>query len=160
MIKPRSLTKETTWIWSQDPALDTPPADAPDEARDVWIDRLRIARATNQWDGLIKAGEKPTRFSVRIIPGTYWRALLDSFAVGKYGPSSIAAMSVRLALRSVSDLIDAEGRPVNVEFSDISGFGPCAKQAVVDVLDSFSPAIVIELADFIAERQNQPGPLS
>lgn len=160
MIKPRSLTRETTWIWSQDPALDAPPADAPEAAQEAWALRLKVARDTNQWDGVIKPGEKPTRFSVRIIPGTHWRALLDSFAAGKIGPSSIAAMSVRLALRSVADLTDAEGRAIVVEFADISGFGPCAKQKVVDVLDSYSAGIVLELADFVAERQNQPGPLS
>lgn len=160
MIKPRSLTRESTWIWSQDPALDAPPDHAPEEAREAWAQRLKVARDTSQWDGLIKAGEKPTRFNVRIIPGTQWRALLDAFAAGKIGPSSIAAMSVRLALRSVSDLLDAEGRAVAVEFSELSGYGPCAKQKVVDLIDSYSAAIVLELADYIAERQNQPGPLS
>lgn len=160
MIKPPSLTRETTWIYSGDPALDAPPENAPKKAAQAWADRLKVARQTGQWDGLLKAGQKPTLFTVRIIPGTPWRALMDSYHSGKRGPAELSALVARLALVGVMHLQDADGNDVDVKFTDVAGLGSIADQKVVDVLDGYSPDIIGELSQFVMERQTAPGPLS
>jgi hypothetical protein len=157
VIKAPSLVRDYTWIWSKDPALDAPPDDAPEDARAEWARRLRVAQETGQWDGLIKAGQVPTKFTIRHIPGTQWRALIDGYQAGKFGGASMLALSVRCALKSVSHLT-ADNAETKIEFTNLDGLGPCAKQEIVDVLDGYDYSIVSELAGFIQERQSAPSP--
>lgn len=158
MINPPSLTREYTWIWGKDPALDAPSDKAPKKARDEWAERLRVARETCQYEGLIKPGQTPTRFTVRHIPGSQWRALVDGFQGGRFGGAIAAALTVRLGLRSISNLSTEDG-DVKVTHGEIeSGLGEGAKQDVIDLLDRFSPDIVTDLANYLTERQVAPGP--
>lgn len=93
MIKPASLVKEYTLVWSGDPALALPDSK---EERDK---ALELARETGVWDSLIKPGEKPTLFQVRPLSGR----LLDHWIkrCQNLTRAQSFALAVRLCLRSV-----------------------------------------------------------
>lgn len=153
MIKPPSLVREYTWIWSKDPALDAPPDDAPAEAKADWDRRVDQARDTGQWDGLIKAGQVPTKFTLRNVPGTQWRAALDALSNGRIGAASLDAIAARLAIRGVTNLDEDNGK-VEIKFKDFPGIGSIADEKIINLLDGYDMAIVAELAVHVVKRQN------
>ena len=161
MIKAPSLVREYTWIWSGDPALDAPPDHADAKQKKAWAKKLENAQDYGTWDALLKPGQKPTRFTLRIVPGSLWRELGDGYRAGRFGDASVNALTVRLALKGISDLTTDENgnsTEVSVEFAEMGALGSIAKQEIVDVLDAFSPMIVNELANYIAKRQAAPSP--
>jgi hypothetical protein len=166
VIKPPSLIREYTWIWSRDPALNSPPPDASDEDKKEWERKLKIARETGQWDALISPGQSPTRFSLRLIPGDDWRKYIDEYR--NQGVAAMTALAVRLALRGVHDLTDTDGKEVKVKLEPASGFGKIASPDIINALDAVwlaitevdptAPNIVGEMANAISDRQNGPSP--
>ena len=165
MIKPPSLIREYTWIWSRDPALNSPPSDASDEDRKEWERRLKVARETGQWDGVLAPGQEPTRFSLRLIPGDLWRKYVDEHRT--QGIATMSGLSVRLALRGVVGLTDTDGKEVKVKLEPTE-FGKIASPDVIATLDAIwlaiteldptAPNIVAEMANAINDRQNGPSP--
>lgn len=172
-MKLPSLTRESTWVWSEDPALDAPAPDAAEDVRKEWARRLETARDTGQWDGLVKAGHKLTKFTLRIVPALLWRKLIDSMG-GELGVREANSLAVRLALTAVSDLDGFDGRPYvidqNQNMKHLDGYGKVASPDVLDLLDAYLRAAretnpdakdpIDEMADAIARRQSGIRPLS
>jgi hypothetical protein len=162
------------WVWSQDPALDAPPADAPENVRAEWERRLDVARDTAQWEPLIKAGSKVTKFTLRIVPELLWRKLMDS--LGDVGARHANATAVRLALVDVSDLDGFDNKPFKVEQKHLEGYGQAATTDILDLLAAYLRAVregtgeapgrpdatdpIDEMASAIARRQTGIRPLS
>lgn len=170
-MKLPSLTQSSTWVWSEDPALDAPALDATEDVRKEWARKLDVARDTGQWDGLVKAGHKLTKFTLRIVPALLWRKLIDSMG-GELGVREANSLAVRLALTAVSDLDGFDGRPfvVDQHLKHLDGYGKVAGPDVLDLLDAYlrhareeNPDArdpIDEMADAIARRQSGIRPLS
>lgn len=156
MLKAPSLARDLTWIYSGDPALD-----APEHADDEdWQRRLAVARDTGQWAPVLKAGEVPTLFTLRPVPGIVWRAVMDQLQVGERGAGTMTALVARVALVRVDHFLGEDGKPVEVKRVDERPFGQIASTAIINALDAIDPGIVGELAKFVMERQNSIGPKS
>jgi hypothetical protein len=176
-VKLPSLTRETSWVWSEDPALDAPPRPKDDADKDSpevaawkeWERRMQTARDTGQWDGLVKAGQKLAAFNLRIVPTVAWAKLRDSTGEDM-GINSAFVLAVRLALMSVANLEDFEGKPHKVEHRHEDGYGRIATEATIDLLDAYTRAVrvdnpkasdlIVEMGAYILERQSGIRPLS
>lgn len=100
MIKPKSISKEYTLVWSQDPALQLPLDEkAADEA-------LRIARQTNKWDALIKPGELPTLFQVEPMKGTTYSWLTSEQKRRNFAGIQLYELALALVLVRVDNFGD------------------------------------------------------
>jgi hypothetical protein len=180
MFTEPSLVDDYALISSLDKALDAPaplperPAEVTPEAHAAfleqhhaellgqhkeWSHRLTVARDTGKWDGLIRAGQQPTIFRVRQLPGTLRRRLADLVSFTMVGrPSEIVALCFRCAITGIENL---GGERVKVE----PAFDPLVEEAIaprsiVDRLDRIHPAIVGELGMLIHERAMRAPPKS
>ena len=95
MIKPPSIQKEYTLIFSGDPALDLPEET---EARDL---ALKVARETGNWP--IKPGQEPTLFGLDPMSGMALTWMYSEMARKELTQIEIAEMSLRLTLKSVTN---------------------------------------------------------
>ena len=171
-MKLPSLQRESSFVWSEDPALDAPALDATDEAKAEWKRRMGVARDTGQWSGLVKAGRKLTLFNVRLIPENLWRSLVDEIAAESMGVRAGNALVVRLALRSASELDGFDGKPYTVDLKHAEKWGQIATEDAIDLLAAYyreqvrqNPDREVvnpidEMANFIARRQGGLRPLS
>lgn len=158
MIKPPSLVREYTWIWSGDEALDTPPATAPKKAKAEWQRRLDEARDTGRYDALLKPGGKPTLFSLCLIPADTWAALTGLVRSGAIADTEFPIWAGRLALRDITDtgLEDVDmTRRTDPHFPRL---GQMAPAEAVNQFASLAGPVFNEMAITIAERQVAPSP--
>lgn len=175
-MKLPSLTQETSWAWSGDPALDAPvrktgeAKKAWDARVTEWQRRLDVARQTGQWDGLLKPGATLTLFTVGYVPKLVFTRFEDEHRNGVLGVAEAMATAVQLGLRSVSNLDDFDGKAFKVEQRHHEKWGAIADAAVLDLLDAYYRHAkqadstvadpVYELGAFIISRQRGVPPLS
>jgi hypothetical protein len=163
VIKPPSLVREYTWIWSGDPALDFPetPKDAkkPSKEWKDWERRLKQARELGVYDGVLKAGQVPTKFNLRVIPNDLWMALVGLVKSGSISDVEWPLWAARMAIHSISDTGIAEEADI-IRRTD-PNFDRLGQMAPVDALNQFGP-LGIEIANdmflTILERQQSPSP--
>lgn len=163
MIKPPSLVREYTWIYSGDSALDFPssPRDAkkPSTEWKDWERRLKQARELGVYDGVMKAGQTPTRFNLRVIPNDIWLALAGLVKSGSISDVEWPMWAARMATYSITDI----GIPDEVEIVRRTDrhFDRLGQMAPVDAFNQFGP-LGIEIANdmflTILERQQSPSP--
>lgn len=164
MIRPPSLVKEYTWIWSKDPALDAPDDSATEDVLKAWADRLQRARETGNYDGLIRPGEKPTLFGLRLVPQDKWAALWSAHHAGDIGLPSLPIYGCRLALQRVTNTGLPDGDPEvkpgrAAELPRwVDQLGAMASPDMLNVFGGLAPAIAGELFGDICERQSAPSP--
>ena len=165
MIKPPSLVREYTWIWSKDPAVDSPPPDAPKKVKAEWDRKLAQARETGVYTGVLKAGEQPTLFTLRAIPQDVWGAMWSAHHAQDIGVPSLPFVAARLALRGISNTGLSEGDPeIKLVRDDklpdkwADQLGPMAHADALNAFGTWAPLIASEMWLHILERQTAPSP--
>lgn len=163
MIKPPSVLKSYTLIYSGDPALVLPPEPAepdPTGAPSARARALELARDTGSWAQLLApGGEAPTLFEMRPLPGTafdWWAAECRRRDLSQ---REAFTLILRLALRKVENF---GAHTVRVE--DVDG----QSLALPDIIDAIyaeagahGADIIDELAKIvIARARPAPRPLS
>lgn len=159
MIKPPSLVREYTWIWSKDPALDAPPAGSSKKTLTEWTRRLKNARDTGRYDGVMKAGEKATTFQLRLIPNDIWLTLVGLVKSGTISDVEWPVWAARLALNSIADT----GLPDEADMTRRTDgdFPRLGQMAPKEAFDQFGPLAIEICGDMfgtILERQAAPSP--
>jgi hypothetical protein len=160
MIAAPSLQISYDDFWSGDDAILQPPT-LPDampvaekqKAMQAYVNALRVARETGDWQAILSARGEPTRFRFRQIAGDVARKLTDIARTGK--ASETNALVFRCALL---EIVGANGFP-NFKTAvdrDYVSLGPIAPVAVTNLLDAVSPEIVNELAACVVSRINLP----
>lgn len=163
-----SIARPYGLISSLDPALDAPER-TPEETDDAWkgrldswTEQLRVARERDDWKPLLKAGETPTVFRCRHIPGDIWA--MRARVLAGMGQVEYMAHVVRLALVGIENFrpdfklklvphLDLDGKP--------TGFGKVADPAVVGELAALTDAdgnpvgetLITELGALVITRQ-------
>ena len=80
MLKPVSVTSTATIAWPEDPAFDATPEEIEQCAADM-VDDM------GAWQKLkVKPGEKPTVFTIGVIPATVLTQYEDQCSIGKIFP--------------------------------------------------------------------------
>lgn len=161
MIRPPSNISTYDEFYSKDPDIRQPkprsffdnaevhPGMHIDSARDemtrkdaIEVENLiRVARETGEWQPLI-TGPSPTKFVMRVIPGSLFRKLLDA----NYGSAEFSAMTLRIAL---TDIVLAGYK---FKTCNHPTFGKIADESVIDVLDAIDMGIVNELSMAAIQR--------
>lgn len=159
MIKPPSLVREYTWIWSKDPALDSPPGSASKKVLTEWERRLKNAREMGVYDGVMKAGEKPTTFGLQVMPNDTWLTLVGLVESGAISRVEWPIWAGRLALHSMANT----GLPEETDLTRRSDrdFPRLGQMAPAEAFNQFGPMaieIVNEMFGTILERQSAPSP--
>ena len=172
-FRPPSLSKSYDEFVSIDPAFVQLPLladDATEEQREQfkvdveeYLTKLRVARQTGDWTGMLRAGEKlenATKFTLLPVDGNIWRELLDRATQregthGRIGGAQLRALLVRLAIKSIVGFATKIERTVDDDW----GY-TMAQPEVIDILDKVHPSIVGELGTRIAERLRGVDPLS
>lgn len=152
MIRLPSVQKHYDMFVSVDPAfVQLERGDLDDaawaKAQEEHADKLRVARETGDWSGLLAGTGEPTKFTLRPIPGTMFRTLVDWLHGAKIGPAMFASLLVRASLVSVTNLGDHKVTPVTFD-----GLGKIASHTTTDLLDEIDLRIVAELAEVIQAR--------
>ena len=159
MIKPPSLVREYTWIWSQDPALDAPPKDASKKARADWDRRLKLARETGVYDGLMKPGEQPTTFSLKLIANETWLTLVGLVRSGAISDVEWPMWAGRMALHAIGNTGMAD--EADLKRQTVADFPRLGQMAPAEAFDQFGPmgiAIANDMFVTLLERQAAPSP--
>ncbi len=160
MLRPPSLQKTYDEYCSLDPAFEQPANDATDEQLEAHANRVRIARETGNWTGLLIEGGQPTKFEMRLLPGHLFRRMQDMAMSGRdgrpgVGVAEMGALLFRAALVNVSGLDDTL---TEVEFVTLPTLGRIADNAVPDRLDALDKRIVTELGNEVARRASTIAP--
>lgn len=95
MIRPPSIQKEYTLIYSDDPALDLP-SDADEKER-----VLKVARETGKWP--VREGEKATVFTFTPLDGVVQTYIYGEIGRRNLNHAEIAELIFRYALRRVDN---------------------------------------------------------
>ena len=159
MIKPPSLVREYTWIWSKDPALDSPPKGAAKKVLIEWERRLKNARDMGVYDGVMKAGEKPTTFGLHVIPNDTWMVLVGLVESGAISRVEWPLWASRMALHTIGNT----GLPEDADLTRRTDrdFPRLGQLAPVDAFNQFGPVGIDVASDMFAtilERQSAPSP--
>ncbi len=153
-LRPSSLQKNYDDFYSGDPAFVQAPeddgTDATKELIKAHAERIRIARETSNWQPLLVEGGNPTKFTMRPLPGSVFRAIVDRLESKATGPAAGQALLVRAALRGVTNLEDNQVE--KVELVNVFGIDGVASVAIVDKLDACDPGIIRELGDEVYRR--------
>ncbi len=168
-LRPPSLQKTYDDFYSGDPAFEQAPVDPPENAtpedakyiEDAQIEhgrRIRVARETGNWSSLLKTGGNPTKFVMRPVSGSVFRALMDRLSAGKFGVLSLQQLLFRAAIVNVVNL--DEGVDAKVETVTLEGIGTIATADIADRLDSLDKGIVRELGDEAFRRARDVAPKS
>ncbi len=151
MIGLPSLCTEQGLIYSGDPALKV--IEDADES-----ERLHnLARETGRWSDLIVDGQEPTVFNVKTMTGTAYDWLCREMVNEKLIEPQIAALALRLSLRSVVNLGD-------YKVKELRGHGFwLTTTEIIDAIyaeaGGHGRAIVMELgAHLFAKAQASPSP--
>lgn len=173
-FRPPSLSKAYDEFVSIDPVFVRPPDPPSDDAGeedlaayktalDEYAAKLRTARQTGDWSGMLAPGRSlndATKFTLLPVDSNIWRELLDRATQregtpGRIGGAQLRALYVRLAIKAIS------GFETKIERTEDPTFGYVMAQAeVIDVLDKVHPSIVGELGVRVAERLRGVDPLS
>lgn len=173
-FRPPSLSKSYDEFVSIDPVFvrsPMPPGDGATEeeiaafktALDEYIAKLRVARQTGDWAGMLVPGKTladATKFTLLQVDSNIWRELLDRATQsegtpGRIGGAQLRALLVRLAIKAIT------GFETTIVRTEDPAWGYTMAQAeVVDILDRFHPSIVGELGNRITERLRGVDPLS
>jgi hypothetical protein len=159
VIKPPSLVHNYTWIWSRDPALDAPPPSAPKKQQTEWARRLKTARETGIYGGVMKAGEQPTTFSLQSIPVDTWLVLVGLVESGALSRVEWPLYAARLALYGIegTGLTEDADLTRRVE-ADFPRLGQMAPVAAFGQFGTLAHDIVNDMFGTIIERQSAPSP--
>lgn len=111
------------------------------------LDRLTVARETGDYKPILKDGESPTWFHLRVIPGTLMRSFQSALSSNELADFNVPALALRLALTKVENL---EG--VTCEQERDPKYGTIAKSSIIDALDAINAGIVNELGGFALSR--------
>lgn len=158
MIRPPSNIGTYDEFYSKDPDIRQPkPRSFFDDVNEIAADMtrdemarqdaievenlIRVARETGEWQPLI-SGPSPTKFVMRVIPGSLFRKLLDA----NYGSAEFSAMTLRIAL---TDIVLAGYK---FKTCNHPTFGKIADESVIDVLDAIDMGIVNELSMAAIQR--------
>lgn len=109
--------------------------------------KLTVSRETGDYSKILKAGEPPTWFKFRIIPGTLMREFQNELITESIANFKIPALAFRIALVGIDGL---DG--VRVDMEDDKHYGRIAKSDIVDSLDAIDAGIVNELGNFALSR--------
>lgn len=165
MIKPPSLLKPYTLIYSGDPALDLPALaadNASDDEKKAAIDRrnlaLKNARETGGWQ--IKPDETPTLFHFEPLNARARDRIEAEIAVDaskRLGPTDFASLVFRLAVRRIDNIGD-----VTIAFSDAGGYQVASEDLVAYIRDTFGivgDRVIGELSQLVMQRTFSISPL-
>ncbi len=107
-LRPGSLQRQYDEFYSGDPAFVQAPEDDGTDATKTLIaehiERVRIARETSNWQPLLIEGGNPTKFTMRVLPGSVFRTIQDLIGSGQTGLAMGQALLVRAALRGIVNL--------------------------------------------------------
>lgn len=175
MIKPPSLQREFTIIWSKDPAL-VPPPETPDENADEaalaayklaltdYERRLKVARETGEWAPMVREGHAPTAF--------HFMGLDREEGSWLYGESEYSSIHkrpltrpeqfnliVRIGIRGIDNFGDYSGRVVR---NHLPNGGPlaCSHDIINAIYAATDADCINEFAVELARRLHGAGPLS
>jgi hypothetical protein len=169
MLRPPSLQHEYDEYYSRDPAF-SPPALRPDpgagpeakaalaKALAEHAERVRIARERGDWSALKTAGEEPTKFTFRQVPGDVFSRVQDDIVDDKIGSFELPMLMFRIALVSVNLGPEAPKLKTVVH----PRYGRLVDTDVPNYLCTFDEgrAIVAELGGIVLERSIGPSPKS
>ncbi len=150
MIKPPSVQREYTLVWSGDPALSLPEDDA---------ERARVlseARLTGNWSPLIAEGQQPTMFHFKDLTRAefgWWDGERghSSRHNRPLGALEMCDLAIRLALRSVDNF--------GTHKVTRKQHGPvwlCDDSIINAINDQAGTGPLIEFADVVLERAANP----
>lgn len=120
------------------------------EAEAEFINKFRVARETDCYEPVLRAGASPTMFKLRPLRGRIWDRLRDL----DVGDRERAGLGVRLALVGVENLALSSLKPV--KDPEYPTLGPMASEKVLQELHAISPALIVELAGEVASRSANP----
>lgn len=158
MIRPPSNIGTYDEFYSKDPDIRQPkPRSFFDDVNEIAADMtrdemarqdaievenlIRVARETGEWQPLI-TGPSPTKFVMRMIPGSLFRKLVDA----NLGSAEFSAMTLRIAL---TDIVLAGYK---FKTCNHPTFGKIADESVIDFLDAQDMGIVNELSMAAIQR--------
>lgn len=155
MIRPPSLQKPQDEFYSGDPAFAQLPKDATKEQIAEHDHKWKVARETGRYEALLLEGQQATKFTMRPVNRTTWRAFVDRMVQPvdsnrRIGPITAPSLLFRLSIESVSGL-DLEIK--RYPHREWDGWD-MATQEVVETLDSIDPRIVTELGDLVLSRMS------
>lgn len=156
--RPASNQREYDEFWSGDPAIVQLPADATDEQRKEHAEKLKRARETSDWTGVVVPGSTPTKFVLRQIKGSQFRWIVDQCQrtdMYRIGPAEMAQLIFRCAFVKVVSL----GVPISDKQVRHQELGLIAHEDVTNTLDEIHVGIVTELADLAFDKANRLNPL-
>jgi hypothetical protein len=143
-----SLQKTYAIVSSFDPALSLP------EDADERANTLRVARETGNWQPLIKAGESPTLFWLRPLPGSTRSWLAGYQSRRRLTGQETADIALRLALRKIDNFGAFE--KVSLVYIDDQELADVAAIDAIYGVDPRDPkigaSIVSELGGIVLER--------
>lgn len=109
--------------------------------------KFEVSRETGDYSKIIKPGETPTWFHIRIIPGTLMRLLHGEMTTEAASGLALPSIALRIALVKIENM---DG--VSVSFRDEKPYGRIASTDVIDSLDACSASIVNEVGNFALSR--------
>jgi len=155
MLKPPSLQKQWDEFWSGDPAFQPRPGKgASDKDKEAYLKKLEVARDTGNWSEFAIEGLNPTKFTMKQVPGTLLRKLVDRFTTGAIGPAELASLLFRAAIIEIENL----GFDHKIKRVQVADYGALADQETVDMLDAIDVDIVTELGIVIRQRAEGASP--
>lgn len=140
MIRPPSLVRLHEDVWSGDPALNRPAADASDADVEAFARRLKLARESGIWTDVIREGQQPTRFTFKPLRGAVYRKVKDLLDLKTVGDEELKALVFRATIVDIANFDDFK-----ISKTTVDGFGELASIDVTDALDTLTPRIVNEL---------------
>lgn len=155
MIKPLSLQKKYTLIYSGDPALIPVPEKhdgQSDEDHAKLVEerarKLTVAQDTGDWSEMIQPGQHPTQFQMRQLTSSQFNWVHGTVRRLKLGELESSALLFRLALSQVDGL---DGVRV-IDREDFEG----QKLVSVEVYDAVGFEVANEIANVVFKRCSTP----
>lgn len=149
MIKPQSLLKEYTLIWSGDPALALP---TDEKEREHAID---TAQETGDWSRLLSGNEEPTMFHVTPLTGPQFDWWQGECVRNKLIVAEGAVLALRLALKRVENFGEHQ-----VQVRPSADGPPLATMDIITAIynecGGLGRSVIEELAGVIIHRAKNP----
>ncbi len=154
-LRPPSNLRAYDDFYTGDPAIVALPPNASDDEKKDRENRIRVARETGDWSGVIVEGQRPTKFKMHIIGGDAYRTLMDEYSAKQIGLGKLTQLAFLLAVRDVTDLGDTK-----VERKQTARYGWIADVEIADALDAIDIGIVNELGGEALRRARELSPKS
>lgn len=158
MIKPLSVQRTYSLIWSGDPALSRPvqtEGQSDDDHAAVveaFSRALSIARDTGDWRSVVAPGKRPVVYQMRQVKPSQFDWCEGTIHRLKLGGMEAQAMLFRLALSQVDGLDGAHIK----EREPFEGQLLAPVDVYDTIVEQFGYPVVVELADIVYARCKQP----